>query len=146
MTINIGSDSSILIPMLILVLWTLVMLAWMAIARLPTMTAMKMHPQEGARTVDLGAKLPAEVQWKADNYNHLMEQPTIFYVVCIVLAMSGNGEGLSLILAWTYVISRIVHSVIQSTVNQVPLRFGVFAIGSVALLVMTVNGLMQILA
>lgn len=145
MTINIGTDAGILIPMLVLVLWTLVMLGWMAVARLPTMSAMKMNPQEGARTAELGAKLPAAVQWKADNYNHLMEQPTIFYAVCIVLAMTGNGEGLNLVLAWTYVVSRIVHSVIQSTVNQVPLRFGVFAVGSLALLVMTINGLIQIL-
>ncbi len=145
MTINIGTSAEILIPMLILVLWTLVMLGWMALSRLPVMSAMKMDPQAGARTADLAAKLPAEVQWKADNYNHLMEQPTIFYAVCIVLAISGNGEGLSLILAWTYVVSRIVHSVIQSTTNQVPLRFGIFAVGSMALLVMTVNGLYQIL-
>lgn len=142
--IQLGSESPILIPMLVLVLWTLVMLGWMAMARLPTMSRMKMDPQEGARTVELGAKLPPAVQWKADNYNHLMEQPTIFYVVCTVLAISGNGEGLNLILAWAYVVSRIVHSVIHSTSNQVPIRFAVFAFGSLALLIMAINGLIQL--
>lgn len=145
MNINIGTDTSILIPMLILVLWTLIMLGWMALARIPTMNAMKLHPQEGARTSELGAKLPAEVQWKADNYNHLLEQPTIFYAVCIALAVTGSGEGLNLILAWVYVVSRMVHSVIHSTVNQVPLRFAVFGVGTVALLIMTASGLFQIL-
>lgn len=142
--INIGGNSPILIPMLVLVLWTLVMLGWMALARLPTMSRMKMHPQEGARTAELAAKLPPEVQWKADNYNHLLEQPTIFYVVCAVLAIAGLGDGLNLILAWVYVVSRVVHSVVQSTINQVPLRFGIFAIGTLALLIMTVNGLIQL--
>jgi hypothetical protein len=142
--IQMGTASPILLPMLVLVIWTLIMLGWMAIARLPAMSAAKMDPQEGARTAELGAKLPPHIQWKADNYNHLLEQPTIFYVVCLVLAVAGFGEGLNLMLAWIYVGSRIVHSVIQATVNKVPLRFGVFLIGTAALLLMAGNGVIQL--
>ena len=142
--IQIGSTSEILLPMLVLVIWTLVMLAWMAMARLPAMAAAKMDPQEGARTVELGAKLPPHIQWKADNYNHLLEQPTLFYVVCLIMALAGTGEGLNLILAWVYVATRIVHSVVQATINKVPLRFGIFLIGTAALLIMAVNGVIQL--
>lgn len=142
--IQIGSASPILLPMLVLVIWTLIMLGWMAMARLPAMSAAKMDPQEGARTAELATKLPANVQSKADNYNHLLEQPTIFYVVCLVLAVAGHGEGLNLVLAWAYVASRVVHSVVQATVNKVPLRFGIFLVGTIALLVMAVNGVIQL--
>lgn len=143
--IQIGSQSEILVPVLVLVIWTLVMLVWMAATRLPAMTAAKMDPQEGARTSELGTKLPAHVQSKADNYNHLLEQPTMFYAVCLLLAVAGLGEGLNLILAWVYVGSRVVHSVIQATSNVVPIRFGVFLVGTAALLVMAVNGLFQLI-
>ena len=52
-----------------------------------------MHSQKYPRTQDLGAALPAEVQWKADNYNHLMEQPTIFHATVFMLVLIGEGSG-----------------------------------------------------
>src|SRR3546814_10551434 len=48
----------------------------------------------GGTGKNLDDVLPAEVQWKAHNYNHLMEQPTVFYAVAIALAVGGIGGGL----------------------------------------------------
>ena len=143
--IQIGSHSPILLPMLVLILWTLVMLGWLAISRVPFMTKTKMDPQEGARTAELAAKLPAGIQSKADNYNHLLEQPTIFYVTCLIMALAGLGDGLNLTLAWVYVVSRVVHSVVQATINKVPLRFGIFIIGTATLIAMVVHAMMQLM-
>jgi hypothetical protein len=120
------------------------MLGWLALTRLPAMSAANMDPQEGARTSELAAKLPASVQSKADNYNHLLEQPTIFYVTCLVMAIAGLGDGLNLTLAWVYVGSRVIHSVVQATVNQVPLRFGIFMIGTISLIVMVIHAIVQL--
>src|SRR5262249_62421540 len=85
------------------------------------------------------ATLPASVRWKADNYNHLMEQPTIFYAVALSLAVLGEGSGLNATLAWAYVLSRVVHSLLQATVNKIEARFGLFVLSSLILIALTVN-------
>ena len=83
--------------------------------------------------------LPSEVSRIADNYNHLFEQPTLFYAIAISIAVLGHGDQTAVTCAWSFVILRVVHSLIQSTVNLVMLRFGVFALSWVALLVMTIR-------
>lgn len=135
----------IILPVIVLVLWTLVMQAWMVITRLPAMNTAGLDPQAAERTSELAAKLPREVQWKADNYNHLMEQPTIFYALALALALAGLGTGLNLVLAWIYVAARVVHSIVHATINIVLYRFSLFAIGTLAVLVMAINGAIQLI-
>lgn len=141
----ITANAPILLPVAVLIFWTLIMLGWLALTRLPTMSKMKMHPQKYPRTQDLGGALPAEVQWKADNYNHLLEQPTIFYATAFLLALIGEGSGLNLTLAWAYVGLRIAHSLVQATVNKVMVRFTLFLISTFVLTVMAVNALLALL-
>ena len=136
--------SPILLPILCLVLWSLVMLGWMVITRLPAIASASLGPDAGQRTADLGDQLPKEVQWKADNYNHLMEQPTVFYAAALAIALAGLGTGLNLYMAWVYTASRIVHSLVHATTNKVLLRFMIFLVGTIALAVMVVNTLVII--
>ena len=83
--------------------------------------------------------LPAEVRWKADNYNHLMEMPTIFYAIALVLAVAGEGDGLNLTLAWAYVGLRVVHTLIQTLWNKIEVRFLAFAASSLVLIALTLR-------
>src|SRR5947209_19693493 len=85
------------------------------------------------------AQIPAKVRWKADNYNNLMEQPTLFYAVILTLVVVGAGGGLNAALAWTYVALRIVHSLVQALVNIVIWRFSLFMLGSLVLLTLTIR-------
>jgi len=80
-----------------------------------------------------------QVQWKAHNYNHLMEQPTLFYAIALALALMGFGGGINLWLAWAYVAFRILHSLIQATVNIVLWRFLAFTGGTLCLIGLTVH-------
>ena len=137
--------SPILTPVIILIFWTFVMLVWMALVRLPMIAKLKLKPEAGERTSELALKLPAKTQWKADNYNHLLEQPTIFYATALLLALVGGGEGLNLILVWCYVGGRVLHSLVQATINKVMLRFTIFLLTSIALLIMAINAAMIIL-
>ena len=98
-----------------------------------------MPPEQGERTLELEAKLPKRIQSKADNYNHLLEQPTAFYATAIASAMIGLGEGLNLNLAWALVVIRVVHSLVQATINKVMLRFGLFLLSSIVLLALAIN-------
>ena len=130
---------SILQPVVALVLWSMVMWAWLYATRLPAMVRAKtkLDPTQ-PRDVMLGG-LPPRVRWKADNYNHLMEQPTLFYATALTLALVGHGDGLNLGLAWAYVALRVTHSLIQALINVIPLRFAVFMAASGVLVVLAVR-------
>jgi hypothetical protein len=122
----------ILAPMLMLVGWTFVMWVWMYATRIPAMRAAGIDPAGSVGKADLEA-LPLRVQNIANNYNHLHEQPVLFYALCTWCVLAGAGDATNVALAWGYVALRVVHSGIQATTNFIPLRFGVFALGSVLL-------------
>ncbi|MDF1628713.1 MAG: MAPEG family protein [Alcanivoracaceae bacterium] len=145
MTPLIETPAPILLPVMALVGWSLVMWLWMYVTRLPAMRKAKMKPDPNAPRGEQMSQLPASVRWKADNYNHLMEQPTIFYAAALALAVMGQGDGINLILAWSYVGLRVVHSLLQSLVNIIELRFALFALSTLPLIAMAWNGLAAML-
>lgn len=130
-----------LTPILILVTWTLVVWLWMTATRLPAMKKAHIKPQEAKHTEGLHA-LPSEVRQVADNYNHILEQPTIFYALCVYMHLAGVASMLDTQLAWAYVAVRVVHSLVQCTYNLVMHRFILFEISTLILVVMAVRGLM----
>jgi hypothetical protein len=73
----------------------------------------------------------------ANNYNHLMEQPTLFYAICFALQFLDQANGINIGLAWTYVAIRVVHSLVQATLNIIILRFLIFILGSIVLAALT---------
>ncbi|WFL77313.1 MAPEG family protein [Altererythrobacter arenosus] len=128
---------AILQPVVALTIWTMIMWAWMYATRIPAMSKSPNieAPSKlvGGTGKDLDAVLPPQVQWKAHNYNHLHEQPTIFYAVAIVLAIIGQGDGMNALLAWIYVGLRVVHSLVQVTANKVMVRFVLFFLSGLVL-------------
>ena len=139
--------SPILVPVVALVAWTLVVMTWMVLTRLPAMkkAGIDLGARRGGRGANLEGVLPDEVMWKSHNYMHLMDQPTIFYAIALTLALMDMGGGINYWLAWGYVGLRVVHSLIQSTVNIVPYRFAVFALASLCLLGLTIHAAARII-
>ena len=137
--------ATILAPLVALVLWSFVMWAWLYATRIPAIVRGRVvyDPQRPAD--EFHAQVPASVRWKADNYNHLMEQPTLFYAVVISLHVVGGGTDLHIALAWVYVGLRIVHSLVQALVNVVMWRFAIFMLASVVLLILSVRLAMIVL-
>jgi len=133
--------SPILGPIVALVAWTLVMTIWMYAVRFPALArkGISLKGRVGSKGGDLDGVVEPEVQWKAHNHNHLMEQPTLFYAICLTLALMDFGGGINLWLAWAYVALRIVHSLIQATVNVVRWRFLAHLAASLCLLGLTVH-------
>ena len=143
----IGMD--ILKPVVALLGWTMLMWVWMYATRIPAINKL---PKEGGPDADVGwtgAKLDGliapNIQWKAHNYNHLHEAPTLFYAIAITLALMGMGDGINYWLAWGYVGFRIVHSIVQATVNIVAYRFTLFALATACLIGLTVHAGLKIL-
>lgn len=139
--------SPIFAPAIVLVLWSLVMLGWLALTRFPAMAraGITFPSLVGSRGADLEGVVPDKVNWKAHNYAHLMEQPTIFYPTVIILGVIGQGDGLNLQLAWAYVCLRIVHSVVQATWNRVTVRFTLFALATAALIALALRAAIAVL-
>jgi len=138
--------SEILRPMGALVAWTLVMQVWMIATRLPAMKAagLDLRTLVGTKAADADRGLPPQVQWKAHNYNHLMEQPTLFYAICAVIALTGTGDGVNAAIAWVYVVLRMIHSLVQATSNKVGVRFMLFIASSIALAALTLHASMAV--
>lgn len=134
----------ILAPVIALVLWTFVMLIWTYATRLPAISRNKVVYDPRLPDAAFHAQLPPEVRWKADNYNHLMEQPTLFYAVAITLALIGGSSELNTALAWVYVVLRIAHSLVQATVNKIMLRFAIFIAATAVLFVLTLQAAVMV--
>ncbi len=136
-----ATSYAMLQPVVVLVGWTLVMLSWLLATRLPAMTraGVKLSALVGSKAADADRSLPAEAQWKAHNYNHLLEQPVLFYAVSGVIVMTGTGYGANVALAWAYVALRVAHSIWQATVNRVSVRFYLFMASSLALAALTLH-------
>ena len=135
-------QAQILAPAAVLVLWTLVMLIWVAVTRLPPLFKQPGGmgaAKPGGRGQDLEGVLPDSIQWKSHNYAHLMEQPTLFYAVVAILAIVGGTNAGDVAFAWGYVAIRIVHSLYQSTVNKVPVRFTLFSLATICLVMLAIH-------
>lgn len=136
-------QAQMLAPVAVLVAWTLVVMFWMMLTRMPALAKSGIDlkaSKPGGRGQDLEGVLPDSVNWKAHNYAHLMEQPTLFYAAVVVVAILGPNAT-DVLAAWLYVALRIVHSVWQATVNRIPVRLGLFALATFCLIYLAVRAI-----
>ena len=138
--------SPILAPVVALVAWSLIVMLWMVVTRMPAMkkAGISLNGLVGGRGANLDGVIPDEVQWKSHNYSHLVEQPTLFYAIALTIALMGMGHGINYWLAWGYVGLRVIHSIVQATVNIVIYRFALFFLGSLCLIGLTTHAAMRI--
>ena len=133
-------QAQILAPAAVLVLWSIVMLFWMAGTRLPAIAKRGGlgAAKPGGRGQDLEGVIPDQINWKSHNYTHLMEQPTLFYATVAILAIMGPTEH-DVLFAWAYAVLRILHSLWQATVNKVSVRFALFMLSTLCLLMLALH-------
>ena len=130
--------SAILQPVVALGLWTAVMMVWMYATRIPAIGTTEIPDDKMGHPAGMQL-LPSEVRSIADNYNHLFEQPTLFYAIALTIAVAGHVDTWAVNLAWAFVAIRIVHSLLQATVNIVMLRFAIFMVSWLVLIAMMVR-------
>ncbi len=135
--------NTLIAPVMALVAWSLVIWLWMYTRRIPAMAKAGVKPQDAAFPGSLDV-LPAGPRQAADNYNHLMEQPTIFYAAALAISLAGHGDAWAVKLAWAYVGLRVLHSLVQVSVNVVNLRFLLFVASTVALAALVVRECVRI--
>jgi len=138
-------ETAILAPAAVLVAWTMLVFIVLLARRMSGFNAAGIKINEmpaGTRGGDGEAQMPDKANWVSHNYTHLMEQPTVFYPVVMILAMLGDASSLSVSLAWAYAGLRILHSLWQMNVNTIPVRFAFFGLASVCLIVLAVRAVM----
>ena len=126
----------ILYPMFGMIVLSGIILVIFASTRVPGIYKMWGNLQFAKYSADLHPKLPEKARYLTDNYNHIFEQPTLFYAITIYIFLIGNTDTTNIFLAWFYVVTRIIHSAIQITVNNVSWRATIFGIGSLILVLM----------
>ncbi len=138
--------SPLLGPVVALVSWTLVTLFWLAIVRglAARKAGISLTARRGGRGQDLEGVLPPEANWPAHNYAHLVEQPTLFYAIVFVLVFLGFDHAVNVYLAWSYVLLRILHSLVQATFNDVRVRFPLFLLATLCLVSLTVHAALRL--
>ena len=90
--------------------------------------------QQAMHSDEMRPKLPARMRYVTDNYNHLLEQPTLFYATVVYIHLAETATALTVSLAWAYVATRVVHSIVQLSVNNVSWRAAIFALSSLILM------------
>jgi hypothetical protein len=138
--------SQILGPIVALAAWTLIIMLWMVVSRFADMRrkGIGLKGRVGTRSGAFEGVLDDRVNWKSHNYSHLLEQPTLFYAVALTLAISGAGNGINAMLAWAYVGLRVLHSLVQTTVNVVLYRFVLWIAASFVLMAMTLHAALTV--
>ena len=82
------------------------------------------------------AKVPGHVSIPNRNYMNLLEMPVLFYVVCLMLFVSGRVDAAFLYLAWGYVALRVLHSLVHITYNNIMHRLTIFAASNFVVIAM----------
>ena len=129
----------ILQPILFMGVLSFIMMLWMYSTRIPAAKVLEVEGlelQSLAHPSQIGGVFPSKVEQVADNYNHLWEQPTLFYAIVFVIWAQSHTDQLHLFCAWSYCAFRLLHSIVQSTVNFVWVRFALFLMSWCALAIM----------
>jgi hypothetical protein len=132
----------VLLPLFVEVTLTFVLWFWMAFARRQVFVNRTVHP----RDIALGQQnWPEKVAQVSNSFRNQFELPVLFYVLTILSIITRHADVIFVVLAWVFVLSRMVHAYIHVTSNQVMQRGGVYGIGAIVLIVMWVIFMIRIL-
>ena len=125
---------SILDPMLAMLAWSGFIVAILLLTRIPVVIKQWGNLQYAKHSDELRPKMSDKFRYITDNYNHIFEQPTLFYAVLIYIQLADTVSQTNVSLAWAYVCLRVIHSAIQLTSNNVSWRAASFATSSLILI------------
>ena len=134
----------ILAPMLGMITLTGLMVVVLYATRAPLIIKFWGNAQGARHSEDLRPQLPYRLRYVTDNYNHLFEQPVLFYAVVVYIFLSNHSDSLHVQLAWGYVGLRVIHSIIHLTSNNVSWRATVFGLSSLCLVAMIIRELLAV--
>ena len=133
------SEDAIFQPIIVLALWTLFVMLWMFQRRVGAFRAQNIAPDQVQHPTDVSPSLPSSVRSIGANFINLGELPVVFYAVSLAIFAAGHVDQIHIYCAWAFVATRIMHSLIHATYNRVMHRFGIYLLGALAVIIMTVR-------
>ncbi|HSI42185.1 MAG TPA: MAPEG family protein [Xanthobacteraceae bacterium] len=135
------SVSAILLPVFVQVALTFAVLVYLGRQRF---VAVRGNALNGDPTIDDSA-WPAAVRQAGNNFRNQFEMPVLFYVLVVLALATRKADLVFVILSWVFVLSRLFHTVVHVTSNDIKLRFPAYAVGVAVLAVMWVMFALAIL-
>ncbi|MGF9758032.1 MAPEG family protein [Microvirga sp. 0TCS3.31] len=137
------SISAVILPVLVQVGLTLILLFWMGRTRVG-------HLRKGevkVRDIALGERnWPSRVTQIQNAYHNQFELPVLFYALGALALITRKADMLFVVMAWIFVVSRLVHAAIHTTSNKLSLRFMAFVVGVLILAAMWIIFAVRIFA
>lgn len=127
-------STTIFLPALALMLWTLLVLVQVPIRRFAAFFRKRVAAQDFR--YGESANVPVDVALPNRVFMNLVEVPVLFYALIFIAFASGQVDAVTQGMAWVYVALRVLHSLIYFTYNHVIHRFAVFASSNLVLLAM----------
>jgi hypothetical protein len=132
-------QAAIFVPFVGIMLLTLVVWIYMYVRRIPFLMRSGLINQRQLTPGELARQSPPAVANPSDNFKNLFELPVLFYAVVLYLYVTQQVDALYLAAAWVFFGFRVLHSVVHSTFNPIPLRFALYMLGSIALWLMVLR-------
>ena len=127
------SIQAVLLPLFVEVALTFVLLFWMAFARIG---AIKRKHTKMADVALGQLNWPPRVQQISNSYHSQLQLPVLFYALTVLVIVTRHADIVFVVLAWLFVLTRLLHAYIHTGSNFVRHRFNAFAAGVMVLLAM----------
>ena len=88
---------------------------------------------------------PVRATQFAYSFSNQFELPVLFYVLTILEIITRSADLLFVVLAWIFVVTRVLQAVIHVTNNDVRLRGAFYGVGAIILVIMWVIFIVHIL-
>jgi len=100
--------------------------------------AMKTGQVDRQKTALDNQAWPDDVIQVSNNIQNQFQTPVLFYALCLSFFCLDAVSTTVLVLAWFYVVTRLIHAFVHVGSNYIPVRFRVFILGCVSLIVLSV--------
>jgi hypothetical protein len=122
----------VLLPLFVEVALTFGLLWWMGIARARDLRSGAVHPRDIALGEDKWTPRTIQI---ANCFSNQFEAPVLFYVLTILSIMTRHADIIFVVLAWVFVVCRLIHAYVHTTSNVVSVRGRVYGVGVLALMI-----------
>jgi hypothetical protein len=139
------NQAAIFVPFVGTMLLTLIVWIYMFVRRIPFLVRSGLLNHQRLTPAELARQSPPAVANPSDNFRNLFELPVLFYFVVLYLYVTQQVDPLYLGAAWLFFGFRVLHSVVHSTFNSIPLRFALYIVASIALWLMVLRMAMNVL-
>ena len=134
--------TDLLLPVFVQVGLTFFIMFWMGILRRRALSSGAVQPSDIALREP---KWPTRALQVANNFQNQLELPMLFYVLVAFILITSTNSLIFVILAWVFVLARLVHAYIHTGSNELYSRSAAIGVAAIALVAMWVIFAIRIL-